>query len=78
MTKPELKNKEKLQINIIDKTPFQYVTKDEKNYIICGKVVLKTNESFEEIKKKLNKLPWEEISLLCQAITNEMSNNKKQ
>lgn len=71
-----LKNKEKLEINRIKKTPFQYATDGEKHNIICGKVVLETTETIEEVENKLNKIPWEEVSLLCQAITNEMLNEK--
>lgn len=77
MKEIELKNKEQLEINRVKKTPFQYVTDGEKNYITCGKVVLETLQTIEEVEKKLSKIPWEEIALLCQAITNEMLNEKK-
>lgn len=77
MNEIELKNKEQLEINRIKETPFQYVTDGEKNLIICGKVVLETTKTKEETEKALQKIPWEEVALLCQAILNEMLNEKK-
>ena len=72
MAKAKITKGEKLVLTRIGETPFQHATNGEKNYIISGKVLLETDKNKEECETWLEKKPWEAISLLSQAITNEM------
>lgn len=71
------KAEEQLEITRIEKSPFNYAKTDKGSYITCGKVVLEFNKTKEEAIKYIEQKPYEIIAMLCQAITNEMLNDKK-
>ena len=77
MQKAEVTKNDKLVLTRIKNTPFQHATNGKKNYITCGKVLLETEYNEKEAKEWLNNMPWEAISMICQAICYEMLNNKE-
>lgn len=73
----EKTNEKKLSLNPIGDTPFCHASNGEKYYISCGKVIMEIESDYEETKQLVEQKPWKLIALLCEALINEILNNKQ-
>lgn len=67
-----MKVDEKLVLTEVKDTPFSHATDGERNYIICGKVLLETDKDIEETKEYIKEKPYELIALIAQATAYEI------